>query len=431
MNSRKINPQKSIGLLILVSVILIVLLYRWTDDPGPNPDPASTSIPGPTALPEVIVNGIFGGKVAFMKDPEIVKFLKEKYGLAVTFKRVPSFDQIDQCVAPLDYCWPSSQTAGDLIEDKLGSAALNCEIIFNSPIVIYTWTPIADALIQQGIVVQRGDTLYLVDLAKLTQMIDSGVLWSAIGLGDQFGPISIRSSDPTASNTGNSFAGLLANTYNGVHVVDESTDESVLPRLVAFIDRMGLIPDTTTEMFEQFFTLGRGAAPIIVAYESNLIEYSLAHPSAIDQEYIRTNVRTLYPEPTVWSSQPMCALTENGKRLIEALRDPELQLMAWEHHGFRTAVPGVTNDPAKVPLAGVPAVILSVIQMPEPAVMLRIIEALEAIPAPAAKVAVQATPMTTPSAIPPPTSTPIASTSGTVSLLRQPRRMKFPIGLAA
>lgn len=421
MNSHKLNPRKSLGLLLLVTVILTIILFQYVD-PGGDSDPISTA---PTGPDEVTVNGIFGGKVAFMQDPAVVQFLKEKYGLTVTFKRVPSFDQIDQCVAPLDFCWPSSQTAGDLIEDQLGSAALDCETIFNSPIVLYTWTPIADALVQQGIVVQRGDTLYLVDLAKLVQLIDGGVLWSEIGLPDQFGSISMRSSDPTTSNTGNSFAGLLANTYNGIHVVRESTVDSVLPRLITFVDRMGLIPDTTTEMFEQFFTLGRGAAPIIVAYESNLIEYSLSHPSPIDQAYIRANVRTLYPEPTVWSSQPMCALTANGQRLIDAMRDPELQLLAWEHHGFRTAVPGVTNDPATVPLAGVPAEIVSVIQMPEPAVIMDIIEALKA---PATVVnAGQATP----TAVPMPPLTPVASLRPMQSQNWQARRMKFPIDSGA
>lgn len=358
----QVKARNYAGLGILTIVVLIVALTQINRDKHKD---------------SLVVDGLIGGKIAFLQDPDVVNYLENEYGLTVTAKRVGSFDQIDQCVAPLDFCWPSSETAGALMEAKLGASALDCQIIFNSPIVMYTWTPIADALIAQGIVEQRGDTLYLTDLAKLVEMIDNQVQWSAIGLSDLYGTISIRSSDPTASNTGNSFVGLLANTYNGGQVVDETTVDTILPLLQAFVSRMGLIPDTTTEMFDQFFTLGMGAAPIIVAYESNLIEYALTHPTASNQKYISDNVRTLYPEPTVWSSQPMCALTEGGMRLIEALRDPEIQRLGWEDHGFRTGVPGITNNPKAVPVPGVPGVVLSIIQMPKPAVMIRIIQYLE------------------------------------------------------
>ena len=84
---------------------------------------------------------------------------------------------------------------------------------------------------------------------------------------------------------------------NGGAVVETTTVHDVLPRLVAFFSKLGLLPDTTTLLFEQFMPLGIGAAPIIAAYESNLIEYSLDHTSPDAQAYVRDNVRTLYPTP--------------------------------------------------------------------------------------------------------------------------------------
>jgi hypothetical protein len=148
----------------------------------------------------------------------------------------------------------------------------------------------------------------------------------------------------------------------------------------AIFARMGLLPDTTTQLFEQFLALGMGAAPIIVAYESNLIEYGLTHQTPTDQAIIGQQVRTLYPKPTVWSSQPLIALTAGGERLMAALRDPEIQRLGWERHGFRSAVSGVPNNPNAVGQQGVPASIDSVIQMPRAAVMERIITALQATP---------------------------------------------------
>ena len=369
------KARQFVGFAILLAVVLVVGAYRlWSD-----------SEPGPVRGKPLTVTGIGGGKTAFLQDPDVVGILKGKYGLTVDFDRVGSLEQVPRCVDGLDFCWPSSQTAGVLIEENLGPTVLSSEIIFNSPIVMYTWAPIADALVAEGMATLGDQTYYLDDHARLVEMIQSGSPWSEVGLTQLHGPVSIRSSQPTASNTGNSYAGLLANTLNGEQVVDGATIGPILPELQSFFAGMGFIPDTTTEMFEQFFTLGMGANPIIVAYESNLIEYCLLNPTADRQQYIRDNVRTLYPRPTVWSSHPMIALTDGGQRLSEALRDPEIQRIGWEHHGFRTGLPGVGNNPDICSMEGIPANIDSITQMPNPAVMQRIIDALDATPTAATK----------------------------------------------
>jgi hypothetical protein len=117
-----------------------------------------------------------------------------------------------------------------------------------------------------------------------------------------------------------------------------------------------------------------GAYPVIAGYESSLIEFSLANQDELD--LIRSEIRLLYPRPTVWSSHPMIALTANGERLIEALKDEEIQRIAWESHGFRSGLLGVQNDPDVLDVAGVPATIDSVMPLPRAAVMERIIQAL-------------------------------------------------------
>jgi len=368
------KPRQYAGLAILLTVAIIVAAVKlWPDsnsNPSSNPDP-----PDP-----ITVYGIIGGKVALFQDPDIVNFLKTNYGLTVEYKRVPSIDMINECQSGLDYCWPSSQNAGETIKDQLGSTVLGSEIIFNSPLVMYTWTPIADALIAEGIVNKSGDTYYIVDLPRLIDMIDAETAWAAIGLPQLYGPMRILTTDPTQSNTGYSFAGLLANTLNGGKVVDESAAREVAPQLNEFFAKLGLLQVTTTQLFEQFMTVGMGAYPIIAAYESNLIEYLLLHQTPNTQEQIRQNVRTLYPQPTVWTSQPMIALTPGGQRLMTALRDPEIQRLGWEHHGMRTAVPGVVNDVTVLGVTGVPQTIDSVIPMPGPAAMDIIIQALSAPP---------------------------------------------------
>jgi hypothetical protein len=356
------KPRQFAGLALLLAVIGVVAVIFLMKDGPDSPKP-------------IVVEGYGGGKGPFLDNPALIKLLRDKYGLTIDFTRVPSIDLYEQCTEGLDFCWPSSQTIAELLESKPGLTVLQSEVIFNSPIVMYSWVTIVDALVKEGIVQQTGDTYYLVDFARLLQMDINDVPWKTIGVPLE-GPVRIRTSDPTASNSGNSFVGLMANTLNDGRVVDENSVDQIMPQLVSWANQRGLMPDTTTEMWEQFFTLGMGASPIIAAYESNLIEYCLQNASEESQKFIRDNLRTLYPSPTVWSSHPMLALTEEGQRLIEALRDPEVQRLGWEQHGFRTAVPGVANNRGVCNLPGVPATINSVIPMPNPAVMIEIIDGL-------------------------------------------------------
>jgi ABC-type Fe3+ transport system substrate-binding protein len=128
-----------------------------------------------------------------------------------------------------------------------------------------------------------------------------------------------------------------------------------------------------------------GAAPIIVAYESYLIAYSLEHQSTASQQYLRDNVRTLYPKPTVWTTQPMIAFSAEGERFMNALLDPEIQRIGWELYGFR---PGRVSEPidlSVVNLPGVPETFDSVVHMPKPAVMDQLIQGIQATPTDAIK----------------------------------------------
>jgi hypothetical protein len=49
-----------------------------------------------------------------------------------------------------------------------------------------------------------------------------------------------------------------------------------------------------------------------------------------------------------------------GKAFIEALKSESLQKLGWEQHGFRSAVPGILNDPSIFDLAGIPSQVNSV-----------------------------------------------------------------------
>ncbi|MGV9415836.1 hypothetical protein ACWDOP_38570, partial [Nocardia sp. NPDC003693] len=67
--------------------------------------------------------------------------------------------------------------------------------------------------------------------------------------------------------------------------------------------------------------------------------------------------RMLYPDPTLFNSNPVLALTPEAQQLITALQDPEIQRIAWQRYGFRSATQlGAPNaaDFARIPLAAQP-----------------------------------------------------------------------------
>ncbi len=63
----------------------------------------------------------------------------------------------------------------------------------------------------------------------------------------------------------------------------------------------------------------------------------------------------------------------------DALQDERIQQLAWERHGFRSGTVSGAEDPADLAFTGlgIPATIHSVVQMPSPAVMTEITEALD------------------------------------------------------
>src|SRR5262249_35634221 len=117
------------------------------------------------------------------------------------------------------------------------------------------------------------------------------------------------------------------------------------------------------------------ANPIIVGYENQMIEYGLEHPEHLP--ILQQSVRVIYPAPTMWSSHQMIALTANGRRLMEALKDRDIARLAWEKHGFRSGLAGEADSRA-AKVVGVPPRIESVVPMPSRPVMEKLLAALRA-----------------------------------------------------
>jgi hypothetical protein len=63
----------------------------------------------------------------------------------------------------------------------------------------------------------------------------------------------------------------------------------------------------------------------------------------------------LYPDPTIYADHPILALNANAARFIDAMKDQEIQTIAWKKYGFRSSVIlGLSNvgDFPDLPLSG-------------------------------------------------------------------------------
>lgn len=351
--------KKIVGLILLVVLMAVIGGIYFVTGNAPR---------------IVSVDGYVGGeKIELLEDEEVRSVFEEKYGLNVDYSRAGSLDMMTADLSGRDYLFPSSSIALEYYEDLHGSP-VQSEIVLNTPIVLYTHQIVLDAFENQGLITTDGDIHYI-DMAGLLELIQNDSQWSDIGLPELYGRVSVDTTDPSKSNSGNMFAALVANVLNGGRTVTETDLDTILPELQDIFGKLGYMETSSSDLFSQFLRMGVGAEPIIAGYESQLIEYAAIYPDEYDR--IRDDVVMLYPTPTVWSAHVMIALDENGQILLNAMQDEEVQDLAWKKHGFRTGNYGDIADSGSIPADGVAASITQVAQVPSYDVMKVIIEELE------------------------------------------------------
>ena len=349
---------KMIGFVILVLVILAGGGYAVYQN--------STTV--------TEINGYLGGeKIGLLEDEEIKQILKKKYHLGISYSRAGSLDMVTADLTGRDYLFPSSQTALEYYQELYGKAPSD-EIMFNTPIVLYSYRIVADAMEQEGILTKK-DGVYYADMQKLTELMLEEKTWSDIGLAQLYGPIIVDTTDPTKSNSGNMYAALTANVLNDGKTVDATSVDMVIPKLQMLFSRLGYMETSSSDLFNQFLRMGVGAKPMIAGYENQLLEFAAQNPD--DYEALKDDIVVIYPAPTVWSTHIYIALNEEGKKGMDALSDADIQRLAWEKHGFRTGTYGASMETADMKVEGIPAQITGVMNMPEYAVMKKIIESLQ------------------------------------------------------
>src|ERR1700733_11729858 len=133
---------------------------------------------------ELAIKGIVGSeKSNFLENPKVKEILKTKYGLTIDYSREGSIEMVSEKVKDdIDFLWPSSQVALEIFRTTQPAKLVKSDLIFNSPIVIYSWDTVVSVLVNKGLVKKENDTYYITNMAGLINYIRQGKKWSDIGL---------------------------------------------------------------------------------------------------------------------------------------------------------------------------------------------------------------------------------------------------------
>ena len=363
------NKKQIVGIVIFIVIILGVVAYKIFSTGDVNPIGNLTTV--------YVATG--GGKEDFLADEEVNKILRKKYKLDVVYDswsngKTVSLPLIRESVglgnteysdltikseeaSKYDALFTSDQRFYDyykLSPNKANNEADRYYVIdggltLNTPIVIYSWGKIVDALEKEKIVTKSEEGVYYItDMVKLMNYILQGKKWSDIGIPELYGTINIASTDPVTSSPGATYYGLLLSILSEAHITDEALNKN-LPKLKEFYNKSGYMNNTPADLFERYLKTGMGGEPMIVDYEKSIVDFANSNPTGFED--VKNDIRILYPSPTIWNSHCLAIFTENGKLLYKAFDDPEIQKIAFEKYGFRTGITGGVYDVSSLGLA--------------------------------------------------------------------------------
>ena len=351
-----------IGLGILVILVLIIIGIKFFSTNG-------ESIMESNLKTVYVATG--GGKENFLADEEVNKIMKKKYGLNVIYDSWSNGKLIKNPLVredgtKYDVMFCSDQRFYDYYKlapdtTKGESARYTVQkggLTLNTPIVIYSWDTVVDALIEQKIVTEKDGVYYITDMPKLISYILEGKKWKDIGVDMLYGSINIDSTDPVTSSPGATYYGLLLSIMCDGEITDEAVAEN-LPKLKEFYTKSGYMNNTPADLFELYLKTGVGGKPMIVDYEKSVIDFANSNPDGWKQ--VKDKMRILYPTPTIWNSHCIASFDEAGDEYYEAYEDIEIQQIAWSKYGFRTGVTGGNYDVTQVNVKGIPQSIISTV----------------------------------------------------------------------
>lgn len=366
---RLLAPTLGVALLAAVAAGIWYSSTSLTDERSAN------AVRALEQAKEVTVRGLIGSeKDAFFADPR-VKAAFAGHGVSVTVEKAGS-RAIATKYDPnkYDFGFPSGAPAASHLRQT--AKAANVYTPFYTPIVIASWRPIAEILVANGAATPHGDGYYSVDMAQLLAIMQKGSRWSELKASAAFATskgVLVNSTDVRTSNSAAMYLALASYVANGQQVVQSQEElDKVMPGVAPLFLRQGFQESSSAGPFEDYLALGMGKTPLLVAYESQMVEFWLKHPQRIKSDMV-----LMYPRPTIYSKHVLVPYTPAGERLGHALdTDPKLRSLAQEY-GFRTG--GDSKGPESWAAKGikVPEVLVDAVDPPSYEWLERMIQGIE------------------------------------------------------
>ena len=319
--------NKLIGPLLGALVLVGVGLAIWYS----SLDKKESDQAEATASQRITVRVVSGSeKLNLLKDERLVKLLDSK-GIALSVSKAGSREIATLAdLKSYDVAFPAGQPAAEKI--RLNTGAKKIATAFATPMVIASWKPIAEVLVANGIVRQEAGTYWIIDMAKLFDLMASGKRWRELPGNSTFAvgkSVLVSTTNVSTSNSGAQFLALGSYLFNGSQVVvnGEQADAAAL-KMAPLFARQGYQESSSSGPFEDYLSIGMGKTPLVWIYEAQFLEQAL-------QRQVKADMVILYPRPTIFTKHVIVALSAPGERFLEAMADPQALAIAGEY-GYRS-----------------------------------------------------------------------------------------------
>jgi hypothetical protein len=320
-----------VALVILVAAVAFAILLS-TREAGKNR----------AARAVVTVRGLVGSeKEPYLRDPRVLDELRRN-GIDLRIETSGSRAMTTRTdLATYDFAFPAGTPSGQRLKGIV--KARDVYTPFFTPMTVASWRPIANILVANGFAKRDGQYYNITNMPGLIAAETGGKRWhdfKSAGAYDVNKSVLISTTDPRKSNSGAMYAALASYLLNGGAVVsDRAQIARIQSKLNGLFLRQGYEESSSSGPFDDYVQIGMGKTPLVMVYESQFIEYQLAHPKDRNADMV-----LLYPRPTVYTKHAFVPITDRGDKLGQLLSSNEtLQHLAVEH-GFRIQDGAYTRD---------------------------------------------------------------------------------------
>jgi hypothetical protein len=342
-------------------------------------DPANPPLIGKPNIPEAAIvelNGVIALDVEpFFKDPRVVQLLAQNK-FRVNATRVGSREMSARVIAgnTPDFFFPSGVVAANQIADAAKTAKINTAIIspFYTPMVIASWSPIAQILAANGVAKESSPKVWTADFTKLTQLMLEKKRWKDLKESSAYAvnkSVLVSTTDVRKSNSAAMFLALSSYALNnGDMVTDKATAQKIALKVADLFKRQGYQENYVNGNFDDYTAIGMGKTPMAFIYENQMVSY------AIQKKSIAADMVLIYPQPTIFNKVVFVSTNDSSKALGELLAsNQDLQRIAVEY-GFRIGDSAYFAQTVKTAGLAVDERITQVIDPPSFDVMAEMIE---------------------------------------------------------